>query len=92
MHYTPQYRDRTTKAEAVQANTVDMMAEFIRNRLLEAGFSTRNVDSSMGETRDILREWVERHPDATLEAVSDQLSDMVRDLLEDIASGLRKKD
>lgn len=85
MYYTPQFTDRQAKSEAVASNTIDMMAEYIQGRLLDAGFSTRHLEPTMEETRDILLEWVDRHPDATLEAVSDQLSDMVRDLLEDVA-------
>lgn len=82
MYYTPQFTDRQAKAEAVAANTVDMMAEYVEARLHDAGFSKRHLEPTMGETRELLTEWVEHHPDATLEAVSDQIADMVRDALE----------
>jgi hypothetical protein len=81
--YTYKFRDPSAKADVVKDNTVDMMFAYFwsEQQVMNPNFFGLTI-SEVADTRAMMGEWVEEHPDASMTEISDFISSVIYDYKE----------
>lgn len=76
MYFTHKFTDSESHRNTVQANTIDMMEQFVLRNIRES-FDTIGIDRPVDQDERVvarITEWVRANPNATITQVADLLS------------------